>query len=229
MVNEFFFFLQIFFVIGFSILAARIGPLALTSLISLEGVLANLFVVKQMDLFGLTVTCGDCLAVGSILGLNLLQEHFGKDIAKRMVNISFTILIFFVFLSQIHLFYIPASVDKTQKSFEAVLCSAPRIVIASAVVYYFVQKLDVALFGWLNKLFNGRFFFLRMGISLISTQFVDTVLFSFLGLYGLVSSIFDCIAISFIVKCLIIACSAPLAGLSHRFMKKKEAFDEFSL
>ena len=221
MCNEIFFFFQIFLVIGFSLGAIRLGPMALATLIGLQGVLANLFVLKQIELFGFTITCGDCLAVGSILGLNLLQEHFGKEIAKKTVHISFFSLIFFVFLSQIHLLYAPAAADKTHLAFETVLSSTPRIVLASAIVYYFVQRFDVVLFGWIKKLFPNQPLSLRMTVSLIISQFIDTVFFSFFGLYGLVVSLFDVIAISFLVKCLIIFCSAPLVAFSHRFIKKE--------
>lgn len=194
------------------------GLVALGAIISLEGVLANLFVMKQIELFGLTVTCSDCLAVGSILGLNLLQEYFGREMAQKMVNISFFILIFFVGLSQIHLCYLPSSVDRAHLAFVNVLSSAPRIVFASAFVYYLVQKMDVVLFGWLKSLFKGGYLPIRMGISLCLTQFIDTVLFSFLGLYGIVSSIFDVIIVSLVVKCLIIACSTPLMALTRRLI-----------
>jgi uncharacterized PurR-regulated membrane protein YhhQ (DUF165 family) len=60
-----------------------------------------------------------------------------------------------------------------------------------------------------------------MGISLVFTQWIDTVLFSFLGLFGLVESIFSVIAVSFAVKCLVIGMSAPLVALSRRFSVKE--------
>lgn len=220
MINEIFFLAQIILVVGFSLGAVRLGAHALIALIALQGVLANLFVVKQMSLFGLVVTCSDVFAIGSILGLNLLQEHFGKKEAQKAIQISFITLVFFVFVSQIHLLYAPASVDRTHEAFVSILESAPRIVLASIFVYYLVQKIDVALFGRLKGWFGGRRLGLRMGISLVFTQWIDTVLFSFLGLFGLVESIFSVIAVSFAVKCLVIGMSAPLVALSRRFSVK---------
>ena len=219
MFNEIFFLAQIFLVIAFSIGAVRLGPFALTTLIALQGVLANLFVVKQMELFGLIVTCSDVFAIGSILGLNLLQEHFGKQAAQKAISISFFSLLFFVFVSQIHLWYAPASVDQTHSAFSQILSSAPRIIFASISVYYLVQKIDVALFGKLKSWFQDSRFGLRMEISLVMTQLIDTILFSFLGLYGIVSSIGSVIAVSFLIKCLVIAASAPLVALSKKIVK----------
>jgi uncharacterized integral membrane protein (TIGR00697 family) len=171
-----------------------------------------------MSLFGFSVTCSDVYAVGAILGLNLLQEYWGADEANRTVRISFLSLIFFTVMSQVHLFYAPLPADETHRAFFAILSSAPRIAMASILVYYIVQKLDVRFFGWIKHLFKGNYFPVRVALSLIVIQFLDTVLFSFLGLYGLVSSLFDVIALSFLIKCLIIGCSSPITIFAKRFL-----------
>ena len=222
MANEIIFLIQIFLVIGFTVGAARIGQNALAALVALQGVLANLFVVKQMDLFGLTVTCSDVFAVGCIVGLNLMQEYFGKEAAKKTIAISFFAMVFFVLVSQIHLWYAPSPQDQAHSAFVEILESAPRIVLASIFVFFLVQKFDTMFFGWIKNLTNGRHLGLRMGISLLLSQFIDTFLFSFAGLYGIVASLFDVIVVSFAVKCVVIGCSAPLAALSRRFVVMKQ-------
>ncbi len=218
--NESIFAAHIFLMIAFTVAAARLGSAALSTLIALYGILANLFVVKQMTLFGLTVTCSDVFAVGTIFGLNLLQEYFGVEAARSAIKISFFSMVFFVLASQAHLCYLPASVDQTQPAFVSILSQTPRIVFASIAVYFLVQKIDVALFGHLKKLFRDRFLALRLGISLLITQGIDTVLFTFAALYGLGFSLGDVIVVSFTIKCLVIGCSAPLGALSSRFLKR---------
>lgn len=216
--NEFLFLSHIFLVIGFVLGALRLGAHALSALIVLQAILANLFVVKQIDLLGFSVTCSDVFAVGGILGLNLLQEYFGKEAALRAIKISFLGMIFFILMAQMHLWYFPSAQDTTHGAFALILGSTPRIVIASVAVYFFVQKLDVVLFSSLKKLWPQGKLSLRIGISLVLTQCIDTVLFSFLGLYGLVASLFDVIVMSFTIKCLIIACSASLISFSKRWI-----------
>jgi uncharacterized integral membrane protein (TIGR00697 family) len=223
MSNEIFFFIQVFLCVGFTLGAARMGPLALASLIALNGVLANLFVVKQMELFHLQVTCSDVFAVGSIIGLNLMQEHFGKEAAKKVIWVSFFIMFFFVLVSQIHIGYAPADQDSTHAAFLRILSSTPRLVFASIGVYFLVQQLDVIIFGWLKKMFRDKHLGTRMGISLIFSQLIDTILFTFAGLYGIVASLFDVMILSFAIKCLVILCSAPLASLGRRWIKKEES------
>ena len=225
--NELLFLLQIFLVLGFCFAAVRLGQSALIALIALQGVVANLFVVKQMQLFGLTVTCSDVFAIGSMIGLNLLQEYFGKEQAQRAIKISFLALVFFAAVSQIHLGYAPAAVDETHGAFHLVLSSTPRIIFASIATYYLVQKCDIWLFAKLKKFIGDKYLGVRIGISLVATQGIDTVLFSFLGLYGLVAEIGSVIFLSFFVKCLVIGAGAPLSTFAKQFLPKRS--DELSL
>ena len=85
-------------------------------------------------------------------------------------------------------------------------------------VYYLVQKLDVALFGWMKQRWEKGLGW-RLGASLLVTQLIDTVLFTFLGLYGLVASLFDVIVVSFAVKALVIGVSSSVAAFSKRWVK----------
>lgn len=204
MSNEIVFFTHIFVCVGLVIWAARAGKKALIALIVLQAVFANLFVVKQMSLFGFSVTCSDVFAIGGILGLNLLQERYGRDEANAVVKASFLGLVFFMIMSQFHLWYTALPTDTTQDAFANILSHSTRITLASIGVYWIVQKIDVRLFGFLKTVFTSLP--TRVGLSLIVTQFLDTVLFSFAGLYGIVDSLFDVIFLSFLVKCIIIFC-----------------------
>lgn len=217
--NEALFFAHILVVAGFAMLALRSGKIALISFLVLQAILANLFVVKQMTLFGCSVTCSDVFAVGGILTLNLLQEYFGKGSAEQAIRISLLGLIFFALMSQVHLFYEPILTDMTHSAFQTIFSSSLRIVFASIAVFYLVQKIDVQLFSFLKKYLPTTRLPIRIAISLIFSQLIDTIFFSFLALYGLVESLFDIILWSFFVKCSIIACSSFLITLSKRIVK----------
>jgi uncharacterized integral membrane protein (TIGR00697 family) len=214
MSNEILFFTHIFVCVGLVIWAWRAGKNALIALIVLQAVFANLFVVKQMSLFGFSVTCSDVFAIGGILGLNLLQERYGRAEANAAVKASFLGLVFFMLMSKIHLLYAPLPADTTQHAFQEILSHTTRITIASVGVYWVVQKLDVRLFAFLKTRFSSLPF--RIGVSLILTQFLDTVLFSIFGLYGIVDSLFDVIFLSFLVKCIIIFCCTLFTSFAKR-------------
>lgn len=220
MINEFLFFGHIVAALLFLAIAVRSGQAALFAVVALSSLLANLFVLKQIVLFGMHVTCSDVFTICGILGLNLLQELQGKQAARQAVLGSLLCLIFFACMSQIHLLYAPSPFDQTHNAYRAIFDPAPRIVAASILVSYLVQRFDVVLFGFLKRRLNDRHLGLRLFISLVITQALDTTFFTFLGLYGLVASLFNVIIVSFAVKCAIIACSTPIAGLLKRFSRQ---------
>jgi uncharacterized integral membrane protein (TIGR00697 family) len=61
---------------------------------ALLAVIANLFVLKQTVLFGLHVTCSDVYVIGSMLSLNLLQEHYGQREGQRAIWITFLAMVY---------------------------------------------------------------------------------------------------------------------------------------
>lgn len=219
--NEAIFLIHICLVLLFLGLALRLGRGGLTAYVCLSAVLANFFVVKQMELCGFHVTCSDVFAVGSILGLNLMQEIHGREAARDAMRTSLACLVFFACMSQIHLLYRPSPFDAAHDAYRAILSCAPRIVAASIGVYYIVQRFDLMFFALLKKIFPSLG--VRLGVALLASQALDTALFSFFGLYGLVSSLMDIMAISFLVKCSIIACGSPIAAFLRRYACREAA------
>lgn len=215
--NEWLFFFHIVLVLLFAWGAVRLGREALIAWITIQALVANLFVIKQIDLFGMTVTCSDVYAIGSILGLNLLQEYFGKIWASRATWICFFMMLFFALMAEIHLHYIPSFADTTQTSYERLLSTTPRLLLASLFTFFLVQKIDIALFGILQRTFPKKSLTLRASLSLIFSQFLDTVLFSVLGLYGVVASLSSVIFLSFFIKLILIVAMMP----ALTFFKRK--------
>ncbi|CUI17054.1 conserved putative membrane protein [Candidatus Protochlamydia naegleriophila] len=207
--NEILFFIQVLLIIGFALAALKLGKSALTAWVAVQALIANLFVLKQITLLGFDVTASDAFAIGSLLGLNFLQEYFSREDANRATWICFFFMVFFVLVSQIHLLYKPSPYDETQLAFVAILSASPRLLIASMSVFFVVQQIDIRFFSFLKKKLPQASFALRAAIALILSQFLDTFLFSFAGLYGIVASVADIIFISFIVKLVVIFCFTP--------------------
>lgn len=204
--NEFIFFLETLAIISFSFLALKLGKEALITWITLQAIVANLFIIKQIDLFGLQVTASDAFAIGSLLSLNFLQEYFGQQIAKKATWICFSCLIFFAMISQLHLLFKPSVADSTHEAFLTILSPSLRLFTASMAVFFVVQQIDIRVFSFLKERFKTTSLVLRAPLSLLVSQTLDTFLFSFVGLYGLVSSLFDIIVMSLIIKWIVISC-----------------------
>lgn len=210
--------LHITLVSGLSLLALRLGKELMIAWLSLLAVAMNLFVLKQITLFGLSVTPSDPLGVGYLLGLNLIQEFFGRKIARKIVWISLFVSCGFVLLSQVQLAYIPNRYDLAHPHFSFLLTPMPRLMIASLLSFLLVQMCDLTFFGFLRKKTSGKYLTGRTTLALILSQTLDTILFSFLGLFGLVENIGHIILFSLAVKGTVILFSTPFVYFSKRII-----------
>ena len=195
--NETIFFIHIAVLIAFTYLALSKGKESLLALSGLQWVLANLFVTKSITLFGLEVTPTDAFMISSLLGSNLIQEYFGKEEAKKVVPLGFLFLTFFTLMSLFQIYYQPSPHDRMDGAFKTVLQTTPRIILSSIFSFLVTQRIDIELFGRLRKRFSLR---MAMLFSLSVTQGLDTVLFSFLALYGNVPSLFSIMIFSYSIK-----------------------------
>lgn len=202
--NESLFLIQTLIVILFVLGSYKLGKEALMTWVVVQALIANLFVLKQINLFQMEVTASDAYAIGSLLGLNFIQEYYGKEEANRTTWICFFFMIFFVIASQLHMLFEPSQHDLSHSSFQTILSLSPRLLFASMSVFFFVQRIDILFFNFLKRILPHSSFAIRVGIALIVSQLLDTVLFSFVGLYGIVASITDIIIVSFIIKLCVI-------------------------
>jgi uncharacterized integral membrane protein (TIGR00697 family) len=217
--NEVLFFLHIGLVVFFALSALALGRIALIASICLQGVLANLFVLKQINLFGLSVTCGNVFIVGSVLTLNLLQEYYGAEIAKKAIYISFFSMMFYLAMSLFQVWYIPNTFDYTHIMFSKLLGFMPRITLSSLCVHFLALKCSQVLYAFFKKRFSKKYVVLRNMMTITISQLLDTVLFTLLALYGVVESVVSVMMLSFAIKMIIIVISTPFVGFSKRFFR----------
>lgn len=208
--NEFIFLLHLL-CIGITTLAMlRFELPGLVSFLCAQAILANLFVIKQITLMGLNATAADVYIVGSVLTLNLIQEFYGKLQARKAIWISFSLLVFYTIVSQIHLAYAPSISDFSHDAYKALLSFMPRITIASMVTYVMVQYFDTFFYSILKNITQGKYLTLRNMISIFVSQLLDTILFSILGLYGIIDNIAQIMIVSFTIKMITMILLAPL-------------------
>jgi len=212
--NEILFLIQTLLIVSFALGALKLGKGALTAWVAIQALIANLFVLKQITLAGFEVTASDAFAIGSLLGLNFLQEFHSKEDAQKATWICFFFMAFFAVVSQVHLFYQPSPNDTTQSAFQTILSVSPRLLMASMSVFFIVQQFDIRFFNFLKNKFPGASFAIRTAIALVVSQFLDTFLFSFAGLYGLVASVWDIILLSYAIKLVVIFCFSSFVRLA---------------
>lgn len=221
MLNELIFLLQTITMGVCALVCLRLGKEALTAFVSISCILANLFVVKQITLCGLAATASDAYSIGAVLGLNLIQEYYDRTSAQKTILISFILLIFYCIVSQLHLAFDPCIASVAHGHYAAILESMPRIVFASLFVYVLVQYFDSWLYSQLKRLSAGHYLVLRNVFSIAICQLLDTVLFSYLGLYGTVDNIPQIIFVSYAIKLAAIGLSTPFIAFSKKIIKNK--------
>ncbi len=200
MLNAFIFFLEIFFLFLCTRLAVKRGENFLAALICLEAVFANIFVFKQINLFGLEVTSSDSFAVGCVMSLGVFQEFFGKQKAQKIADLSLYAIIFCGIASALHLGFKPSPHDGSHLAYLKIFGVNPRVCLASLIAFYISQKTDIFVFSQLKTRFPQARLAVRSFISTGAAQILDTLCFTFLGLYGLVHNVFHIVILSFIIK-----------------------------
>ncbi|HVP12725.1 MAG TPA: queuosine precursor transporter [Phycisphaerae bacterium] len=209
---------------GALILAAgRRGQDWLIILIVICTILMNIAVFKQMTVFGLAVTGGNVLYATVFLANDVLNEHFGRQAARRAVVMGFCAGLAVVILMQIELFYKPNEYDDSQAHFDYFfsVVAYPRIVTASMVSYLLSQLLDVQLYDLIRR-WTGvrRLLWLRCNASTWISQAFDTVFFTTAALTGPHSTIStwrqwrDAVILAYIMKIVVAVLDTPFLYLT---------------
>ncbi len=219
--NEFIFLFHVVCVVGMLLIAAWMGKETLIAYICIQGILSNLFLSKQITLIGFNTVSSDVFAVAGLLGMNLLQEFYGKKATQKAITTSAFILCVYVVMSCFQLWYSPNSFDQAHSAFVLILGIMPRVTIASLSVYIIVQLFDTRLYQLLKLWSNGSYLMARNICSLVCSQLIDTILFSFLGLYGTVHSVTEIIVVSFVIKIITIFCMTPFTSLATMLLKDR--------
>lgn len=218
MFNELCFIAQIFVICCTTIALAMMGKEALTAYVGLLFVMANIFVLKQINLFGWTVTSADAFIIGVGFSLNILQEFWGKDYARKTVLISFALSLIYLIIGLSIMAYVPAHVDEAQTHLSFIMTHTIRLVFASFTAYLITQFIDIQIYGYLKQVAQGKYFTFRNYLSLCISQFIDTILFSFLGLWGMVANIGDIIVVSYGIKLFAIFCMSPFLIITKKIL-----------
>ena len=216
--NELLFIIHTIIVAGSALVALKLGKEALVGFICLLSILSNLFITKQIALFGCNVTGGEVFAVGAIFGLNVLQEFYGREIVQKTVRINFFMLFFYLAMSQLHLWYLPNQYDTMHPHFSNILAIMPRITLASITVYFVVQTFDAYFYHGLKTLCSGRYLLVRTATALICSQLLDTIFFTYLGLYGIIADPWHVIMVSMVIKLAAIAGATPFMLLAKKLV-----------
>ncbi len=221
--NELYFVVWTLFVVGTVILGFKMGKVALYGIIGAYIILANIFVLKQITLFGLAATGGNALYGAIFLATDLLSEYWGKKEARKAVLFGWLCAFGFLIATQVFLLFQPSVDDFAHDSMKTLFSITPRIILGSLIAYGISQMHDVWAFHFWKDKFEGRHLWLRNNASTWVSQLIDSAIFSFVAFLGVFPlAVVIQIAIStYLLKIIVAAIDTPFLYLSRK-MKPAE-------
>ncbi|MFD2330586.1 queuosine precursor transporter [Cohnella sp. GCM10020058] len=196
------------------------GKNGLYTWIGAATLLANIQVVKTIEIFGIVMTLGNTIYATIYLTTDLLNEKYGEKEARKAVWFGFFTMIMSLVIMQMVLYFKPGAEDFSQDALKTIFGITPRIVLGSLCAYFVSQFLDVRIFSRLKVAYPSRSqLWIRNNGSTGISQLVDTLIFSsiaFIGLYPW--DVFWEIAITtYVLKFVISAASTPVIYLARSF------------
>ncbi|MCO4095441.1 queuosine precursor transporter [Macrococcoides canis] len=191
--------------------------------VSIGTIIANIQVTKSVELFGITATLGNVLFASIYLATDILNDRYGRQVAKKAVWLGFSSAIIMTILMTISLQFNPAANDIAQQSLETLFGVVPRIVLGSIVAYIIGQYVDVYLFNLIKKRFSSnRTFFIRAYGSTVFSSIIDTALFTLIAFTGLMPGnvLFEIFITTYIFKLLSTILNIPFGYWAKSFHKE---------
>ena len=201
--NEAMFIGQIMVVSAVSILCRALGSQALVSWLCIQSILANLLVLKMVNLFGLDVTVSDAFTIGSLYCLNLLREDYNQEMAQKAVACSFVLLLMVGLLLSIHLAFEANASDQMSHAYQSLFSAIIPIITISSCLFFVTQVLDYIFFNVMKSSLQSHHLAMRMFISIAITQVIDTALFTYWALGSWVAQFWHVFLWSYCIKVLI--------------------------
>ncbi|MDG0792623.1 queuosine precursor transporter [Cohnella ginsengisoli] len=196
------------------------GKNGLYTWIGAATLLANIQVVKTIEIFGIVMTLGNTIYATIYLTTDLLNEKYGEKEARKAVWFGFFTMIMSLVIMQMVLHFKPGADDFSQEALHTIFGITPRIVLGSLCAYFVSQFLDVRIFSRLKVAYPSRSqLWIRNNGSTGLSQLVDTLIFSsiaFIGLYPW--DVWWEIAITtYVLKFVISAASTPVIYWARSF------------
>lgn len=198
----------------------QFGKTGLMVWIAISTILANIQVLKGIEIFGMHATLGNTLYGSIFLATDILSEKYGYNEAKRSVYLGFFSAIVLLITMQMALVFVPLDDPfalLVQESFELIFSFSGRIVLASLVAYYTSQLLDIAIYRRIKeKLSDDRFLWVRNNVSTLLSQAIDTIIFVSIAFIGMPYNLFDIMITTYILKLIIAVLDTPFLYIAKR-------------
>lgn len=188
-------FTTLFLDLSLTLLMYRLfGRVGLTAAIVLAILLANLQGPKLTVIFGMETSLGVIFYSTIFFATDVLGEKHGRAAAQQAVLTGFGVSVIIVLMMSMSLLYLPSTEPESAEfsadihaAFTTILDFTPRFVFGSLLAYLVSQSFDVWMFHKIRSWTDGRHLWLRNNGSTLSSQAIDTALYSLVVWWGTVS------------------------------------------
>lgn len=220
--NEILMFIEIILMFGMLVLAKKFfGKEGIYVWIGMASILANIQVSKCINILGISGTLGNVMFASNFLATDILSECYGEKEAKKGVYIGLFSVIVYLICMQMSLLFIPNEIDVVQEAMLTLFGLAPRICLASVIMFFLANLVDVKLYNFLKIKCKGKKLWFRNNIATIVCNCLENfgfVFLAFLFTYPLIDIIEIAISTCF-VEILIALCDTPFLYLAKRVDK----------
>jgi len=199
------------------------GRMGLYVWVPLAAIVANIQVIKLVQLFGITATLGNIVYASSFLVTDILSEMYGKKQAQKAVFIGLFSLVVMTLLMNLALLFTPAPDDFVQNSMAVIFGFMPRIAGASLLAYLVSQMHDVWAYDFWRRRFPAvRMIWLRNNASTMVSQFIDSTVFTVLAFWGVfpLGVLVQIFWTTYLLKWLVGAADTPFIYLARHWFDK---------
>ena len=222
--NELLWLVLIFINFGIVLLAYRFfGKLGLYAWIGIAVIIANIQVLKTVELFNLVATLGNIIYGTTFLTTDILNEVYGKAAARKAVLMGFFFMIGATAVMWICLQFVPHASDFAQGSLAIIFGIMPRIVLGSLTAYIVSQMHDVWAFAFWKRIFSKPHqLWIRNNLSTMVSQLIDSVIFCTIALLGLfeINVWLQILLTTYLLKLIVAVCDTPFVYIARRIYFK---------
>lgn len=214
------------FLVTFLLLVAMyrfFGKHGLITWVAIGTIIANIQVIKTVDLFSISATLGNVMFASIYLATDILNDIYGRKVAKRAVWLGFSSTLVMIIVMQMSLHFIPSSVDTAQDALATIFNVVPRIALGSIIAYIIGQHLDVMIFNVIKKVFSSdRTFIVRAYGSTIISNIIDTALFVSIAFLGAMpnTAVFEIFITTYLLKLISTIFNVPFGYWAKSMYRK---------
>ncbi|MCL2294505.1 MAG: queuosine precursor transporter [Spirochaetes bacterium] len=200
-----------------------LGKIGLFIWVPIAVILANIEVIKIVEIFGITTTLGNIIFVTSFLATDILSENYGKREAYKAVLGGFMVLIVMSVLMTFAIQFKPAASDFAHEHLKVIFSFMPRIVLASLIAFAVSQCHDVWAFHFWKKRFPAvKHLWIRNNASTIVSNLIDSTIFTLIAFAGVFSGrvLLEIIFTTYVMKVIVTVCDTPCIYIAERWYRR---------